>query len=63
MIQAYGTRQRVEGLIHHVVPAAPIPEKLPEIIIEDTLRGAPRAERALAGDWYDRGHFSRGPEY
>jgi hypothetical protein len=40
MIEAYGTRQTVELLIEHVLKAVPIPEKLREMIIEDTLRGA-----------------------
>jgi pimeloyl-ACP methyl ester carboxylesterase len=46
MIEAYGTRQAVELLIEHVLTAVPIPEKLREMIIEDTLRGSPQAKRA-----------------
>src|SRR5271165_6575474 len=46
MIEAYGTRQAVELLIEHVLTAVPIPKKLREMIIEDTLRGAPQAKRA-----------------
>ena len=32
--------------MEHVLTAVPIPEKLREMIIEDTLRGAPQAKRA-----------------
>jgi len=46
MIEAYGTREGVEAVIKHVLTALPIPQKLREIIIEDTLRGAPQAKRA-----------------
>ena len=46
MIEAYCTREGVEALIQHVLTALPIPQKLCEIIIEDTLRGAPQAKRA-----------------
>ena len=46
MIEAYGKRQDVEVLIQHVLTALPIPQKLCEIIIEDSLRGAPQAKRA-----------------
>jgi pimeloyl-ACP methyl ester carboxylesterase len=46
MIESYGTRQAVELLIEHVLTAVPIPEKFREMIIEDTLRGAPQAKRA-----------------
>jgi pimeloyl-ACP methyl ester carboxylesterase len=46
MIEAYSTRQGVEGLIQHVLTAVPIPRKLRDIIIADTLGGAPQAKRA-----------------
>ena len=46
MIEAYCTREGVEALIQHVLTAVPIPQGLREIIIEDTLRGAPQAKRA-----------------
>ena len=45
MIEAYGTRQGVGGLIQHVLTALSIPQKLHEMIIEDTLRGPPQAKR------------------
>jgi pimeloyl-ACP methyl ester carboxylesterase len=46
MIEAYGTRQGVEMLIDQVLTAAPISQKLREMIIEDTSKGAPRTKRA-----------------
>jgi pimeloyl-ACP methyl ester carboxylesterase len=46
MIEAYGTRQAIEWLIEHVLTAVPVPGRLREMIIEDTLRGAPEAKRA-----------------
>jgi 3-oxoadipate enol-lactonase len=46
MIEAYGAWQSVEFLIEHVLTATPVSEKAREIIIEDTLRGAPQAKRA-----------------
>ena len=46
MIEAYGTREGVEVSIQQVLTAIPLPENLREMIIEDTLRGAPQAKRS-----------------
>ena len=46
MIEAYGARQSVEFLIEHVLTAAQVSEKHREMIIQDTLKGAPQAKRA-----------------
>jgi pimeloyl-ACP methyl ester carboxylesterase len=50
MIEAYGTREGVEVLIQHVLPTVPISQKLRDMIIEDTLKGAPQAKRAWPDD-------------
>jgi pimeloyl-ACP methyl ester carboxylesterase len=46
MIEAYGSRQGVEAAIQYVLTANELPADTREIIIEDTLKGAPAAKRA-----------------
>ena len=46
MIEAYDARQSVEFLIEHVLTAIQVSEEHREMIIQDTLRGAPQAKRA-----------------
>lgn len=46
MIEAYASRDGVETLIQHVGTAVPLSKDLREMIIEDTLKGAPAAKRA-----------------
>jgi pimeloyl-ACP methyl ester carboxylesterase len=46
MIEAYGSHAGIEPLIEHVLTAVPLSEDVREMIIEDTLKGAPAAKRA-----------------
>jgi 3-oxoadipate enol-lactonase len=46
MIEAYGSRQRVENVLQQVLTSVPLTARIREMIIEDTLKGAPAAKRA-----------------
>jgi pimeloyl-ACP methyl ester carboxylesterase len=47
MIESYGSRQGIEAAIQYVLTANQLPANLREMVIEDTLKGAPAAKRAL----------------
>ena len=51
MIDSYGSRQGIETAIQYVLTASTLPASAREMIIEDTLKGAPVAKRA----WPERG--------
>lgn len=46
MIEAYGSRQGVEAAIQYVLTANELPANMREMIVEDSLKGAPAAKRA-----------------
>jgi pimeloyl-ACP methyl ester carboxylesterase len=46
MIEAYGSRQGVATAIQNALTGSELPENIREMIIEDTLKGAPAAKRA-----------------